>query len=157
MYVYIQQQTWRNIAGKLNHHLRCWESLRPQIRYLLSTHTHTHTHTHTATSLNGDCDTFLLSGCFSKKFQFVVCASHEMCHGDIALIYKHCVQNTEQSASCRYRLRFGVCSSLRGLQMQAAQRLERNVRSQTQNYAVPQATAEQLHKCVIRANTLLNK
>jgi len=42
VYVYIQQQTWRNIAGKLNLHLHCWESLRPQIRYLLSTHTHTH-------------------------------------------------------------------------------------------------------------------
>jgi len=80
-----------------------------------------------------------------------------MCHGDRALIYKHCVQNTAQSANCRDRLQFGACSSLRGLQMQAAQRLQRNVRNQTQNYAVPQATAEQLYKCVIRAHTLLNK
>ena len=80
-----------------------------------------------------------------------------MCHGDIALLYKHRVPNNAQSANCRDRLRFGACSSLRGLQMQAPQRLQRNVRNQTQNYAVPQATAEQLYKCVIGANILLSK
>jgi len=82
------------------------------------------------------------------------------CHGYINLIYEHCVQNSAQPASCRDRLGFGACSSLRGLQIQAgstAIKTERSKPNQTQCYAVPQATAEQLHKCVIRENTLLNK